>query len=108
MVAKMLLVFRNFFIWGVGSERKRGGTVEVPSAFKEHWKNVFLYVLAWVILFSCLWQLEIVEIHLWNHSEYVDLPFLVKRLNVWFYRDVLFAGICLSAVLITVSLWWWE
>ena len=80
----------------------------MPS--RRHLWNICLLILAWVLFLVCLWQLEIVHIHLQLGWELIDLPFLVYRwrVNVWTYRDILYLGLFISMVLEFVSLRWWK
>ncbi|MCD6510764.1 MAG: hypothetical protein J7L11_10315 [Thermoprotei archaeon] len=72
---------------------------------KHSW-NVILLILSWTLFFACLWQLEIAFIRAWERKQHVDLPFK-GRVNIWFYRDLLYLGLFMSMVMEFIALWLW-
>jgi len=82
--------------------------LKVSERIRKYLVNVLLILLAWVIFFASLWQLEIVQIQAWNRVEYIDLPFYIGKINIWLFRDILYLALFLSMVLEFVALWWWE
>jgi hypothetical protein len=67
-----------------------------------------LSVVAFVILFVSLYQLEIIYINILNKQPFC-LPFYVICSWDWaFWRDVFYAGIILAFFLLLYSIWKWE
>ena len=84
--------------------------ISVPQEIKRHKKRLTVLLLAWINFFACLWQLEIVHIHIQLGWELVDLPFFVYvlRINVWTFRDILYLGLFISMLLELIALWGWK
>ena len=83
-------------------------SISIPKHIRKYWINIALILLSWFMFISSLWQMEIVDIAAWNHQEYVDLPFYIARLHIWFYRDLLYLSLVISMILEFVALWYWD
>jgi len=82
--------------------------VTVPVKVRKYWKNILALIVAVFLLIASLWQLEICHIAMWENRLWVDLPFYITKLNVWFYRDLCYLGIIVAFILQFLALWYWE